>query len=97
MKGSYIKVRLEVEIKGILRAADKGMTVTALWPASQLQDPDKEAPESFSEHTWNLDFSRANDLHESAKHLDGKVVIVNRAERDSADGGGNATERPDPG
>jgi hypothetical protein len=73
---SYAKFRLDVEIRGTLHITEKGITVAAPWPAFQLNDASKEAPDFSAEHAWKLDFSRSNDLMKSAKKLDGKVVLV---------------------
>lgn len=73
-KTGYVKVRVEVEIRGTLKYTDKAVTVRAPSTTYSLSD-DKKAVAS-GDWDWPLDFDRAKDLRELAKALDGKEVVV---------------------
>jgi hypothetical protein len=75
-KDSYVKVRVEVEVRGILRDADKGLTVTARDQTYNLFNDAEEIIDPSRATVYILDFARAKDLRELAKVLSGKEVVV---------------------
>jgi hypothetical protein len=75
-KDSYVKVRVEVEVRGILRDTDKGATVTARDQMYNLFIDAEEITDSSRATVYALDFARAKDLRELAKVLSGKEVVV---------------------
>jgi hypothetical protein len=72
---SYVKIRVEVELRGRLHYAAAGSTITAIWRNYELYHDDKVLPGAASE-PWKLDFSRAKQLQATAKSLDGKEVVI---------------------
>ena len=74
-KDSYVKVRVEVEVRGVLSHTDKATTVTARFPVFALWDDAKELPDAAAT-SYALDFARAKDLSELAKALNGKEVVA---------------------
>jgi hypothetical protein len=74
-KDSYVKVRVEVEVRGVLSHTDKATTVTARYPVFELWDNAKELPDAAAT-PFSLDFDRAKDLRELAQALNGKEVVV---------------------
>jgi len=74
-KDSYVKVRVEVEVRGVLSRTDKATTVTARYPVFELWNDAKELPDAAAV-PFSLDFDRAKDLRELAKVLSGKEVVV---------------------
>ena len=74
-KGGYVKVRVEVEVRGILSHTDKATTVTARYPVFELWNDAKELPDAAAT-PFSLDFDRATDLRELAQALNGKEVVV---------------------
>jgi hypothetical protein len=75
-KNSYVKVRVEVEIRGILRVTDKGTTVMARDQMFNLFNDAEEITASSRATVYTLDFARAKDLRELANVLSGKEVVV---------------------
>src|SRR5262245_35630595 len=76
-KDSYVKVRVEVEVRGVLTASDKAVTVAARDRLYNLfRDADEIPREGTPATVYTLDFVRAKDLRELAKALDGKEVVV---------------------
>jgi hypothetical protein len=75
-KNSYVKVRVEVEIRGTLRHTDHGTTVTARERVFTLYNEAQELPFSGVGTPYTLDFARARDLRELAMVLSGKEVVV---------------------
>ena len=78
-KDSYVKVRVETEVRGLLRKTDKGFAVASRFKVYELYNPLKELPESGGEQrvdVYDLDFTRAKELRELAEALTGKEVIV---------------------
>lgn len=75
-KDSYVKVRVEVEVRGILRDTDKGVTVTARDQMYNLFNDAEEITDPSKATVYSLDFARAKDLRELAKVLSGKEVVV---------------------
>ena len=78
-KASYVKVRVEVEIRGTLAVTEKGVTVAAQDRVYNLLHPNEENADHSAPTTYTLDFARAKDLRELAKVLDGKEVVVSGA------------------
>jgi hypothetical protein len=76
-KESYVKVRVEVEVRGVLTASDKAVTVAARDRVYNLFRDADEIPRRGAPATvYALDFARAKDLRELAQALDGKEVVV---------------------
>jgi len=75
-KDSYVKVRVEVEIRGILVENDKGITATAQDRVYNLFQSNEENTEWSRPVAYTLDFTRAKELRELAKALNGKEVVV---------------------
>jgi len=76
-KDGYVKVRVEVEVKGVLAATEKSVTVAARDRVYNLFSDAEEIPrEGVPATVYTLDFVRAKDLRELAKALDGKEVVV---------------------
>jgi hypothetical protein len=69
---SYVKVKLEVELRGVLSFANKEVTIRV--QESEF-DPGLLA-EVQKERKWTLDLGRSKGLLDKAKGLDGKIVIV---------------------
>ena len=74
-KDSYVKVRVEVEVRGVLSHTDKATTVTARYPVFELWNDAKELPDAAAT-PFSLAFDRAKDLRELAQALNGKEVVV---------------------
>ena len=76
-KESYVKVRVEIEVRGVLAASDKTVTVAARDRVYNLfSDAEELQREGVPATTYTLDFVRSKDLRELAKALDGKEVVV---------------------
>jgi hypothetical protein len=75
-KDSYVKVRVEVEVRGILRDTDKGATITARDQLYNLFNDAEEITDESRATVYTLDFARAKDLREQAKVLSGKEVVL---------------------
>jgi hypothetical protein len=75
-KDSYVKVRVEVEVRGILRNTDKGATVTARDRLYNLFNDAEEITGPSRATVYTLDFARARDLRELTKVLNDKEVVV---------------------
>ncbi len=78
-KDSCVKVRVEVEVRGVLRRAGKGFTVSSRLRVYELYDQAKELPQSSAGRpadVFDLDFSRAGELEELAEALKGREVVV---------------------
>jgi hypothetical protein len=78
VKEGYVKVRVEVETRGLLKATDKSAAVFTRYRYYDQRDTTKEQPlaEGVPPYKLDLDFSRSPDLRELAKALDGKEVVV---------------------
>ena len=74
-KNSYVKVRVELEVRGVLSYTDKATTVAARYPVFELWNDAKELPDTPAT-LFSLDFDRAKDLRELAQALNGKEVVV---------------------
>lgn len=74
-KDSCVKVRVEVEVRGVLSYTDKAITVTARFPVFALWDDAKELPDAAAT-SYALDFARSKDLSELAKGVNGKEVVA---------------------
>jgi hypothetical protein len=76
-KDTYVKVRVEVEMRGVLNASDKTVTVAVRDRVYNLfSDAEEIRREGAPATVHTLDFVRTKDLRELAKALDGKEVIV---------------------
>jgi len=75
-KDSYVKVRVEVEVRGVLTYTDKAVTVTARDRVYALYDDARELPDGASATAYTLDFARAKELRELARAFDGKEVVA---------------------
>lgn len=76
-KESYVKVRVEVEMQGILTVTEKAITIAARDRVYNLfNDAEEISREGAPATVYTLDFVRAKDLRERAKTLDGKQVVV---------------------
>jgi hypothetical protein len=75
-KDSYVKVRVEVEVRGILQNTDKGATVTARDQLYDLFNDAEDITDPSRSTVYALDFARAKDLAELAGGLSGKEVVV---------------------
>jgi hypothetical protein len=75
-KDSYVKVRVEVEVRGILRHTDQGGTVTARNRVYNLFNDAEEITDPARATSYALDFARAEKLRELTKTLSGKEVVV---------------------
>lgn len=75
-KDSYVKVRVEIEVRGTLDVTDKGVTVAAYDRTYSLFQPTEEHSDWTRPAVYALDFIRAKDLRELAKVFHGKQVIV---------------------
>jgi hypothetical protein len=64
---SFVKVKLEVELRGVLACTDEAVTVSIVKPI----DADR-----FKEVKWVLDFGEDKELRAKAKSPDGKTVLV---------------------
>jgi hypothetical protein len=64
---SFVKVRVEVELRGVLASTDEAVTITVVTPFG---------PDEFKEVKWVLDFSDEKELRARAKSVDGKSVLV---------------------
>ena len=75
-KDSYVKVRVEVEIRGTLRVTDKGVAIASRNRLYDRFDDSEEITDATSVTVYRLDFARAKELRERAKLLSGKEVVV---------------------
>ena len=75
-KDSYVKVRVEIEIRGILQVTDKSATVTARYQIFNLFNDAEEITDPPRATVYTLDFARTKELRELAKVLSGKEVVV---------------------
>jgi hypothetical protein len=65
---SYVKVKVEVELRGVLTCTDKAAAISIV-----TRDDDRDR---FTEQKWLLDFGQDKELRAKAKGLDGKTVLV---------------------
>jgi hypothetical protein len=65
-KESYVKVRVEVEVRAILYKTDKGATVIARDQIYNLFNDAEEITDPVRATVYSLDFARATDLRELA-------------------------------
>ncbi len=75
-KESYVKVRVEVEVRGFLRETDKEITVIARDQTYNLFNDAEEITDAARATVYTLDFARAKEQREMAKDLRGKEVVV---------------------
>jgi hypothetical protein len=69
---SFVKVKVEVELRGILTVANKGVTVL-------VHEPDFDPAvltEVMKSRKWVLDLGAAKGLRKKARRWSGKAVIV---------------------
>jgi hypothetical protein len=78
VKDGYVKVRVEVEVRGLLKTTDKSAAVFTRYRYYDQRDASKEQPlaEGIPPYRVELDFARAPELRELATVLDGKEVVV---------------------
>ncbi len=78
VKEGYVKVRVEVETRGVLKVTDKAAAVLTRYRYYDQRDDAKEQPlaEGVPPYRLELDFARNPELRELAKALDGKEVVV---------------------
>lgn len=78
IKDGYVKVRVEVETRGVLKVADKTAVLLTRYRYHDQRDDKKELPdpEGIPPHRIDLDFTRHPELRELAKALDGKEAVV---------------------
>jgi hypothetical protein len=78
VKDGYVKVRVEVETRGVLKVTDKEAAVLTRYRYYDQRDDKKENPtaEGIPPHRIELDFTRHPELRELAKALDGKEVVL---------------------
>lgn len=78
--GSYVKILVPVEIRGVLRQTDKGFFITAHQEGvvdSQGTDFGLRKREVYKGGTrWELDFGKAKDLRKLGEQLKDKQVVV---------------------
>ncbi len=66
-KDGYVKVRVEMEVRGVLSYTDKAVTVTARNRVYALYNDSRELPDAASATAYTLDFARAKDLRALAR------------------------------
>ncbi|MBN9521025.1 hypothetical protein J0H58_21320 [bacterium] len=78
VKEGYVKLRVEVEARGVLKVSDKSAVIFTRFRYFDHNDAKKEVPaaEGIPPYSLDLDFSRAPEMRDLAKVLDGKEVIV---------------------
>ena len=78
LKDGYVKVRVEVETRGVLKVTDKEAVILTRYRYYEQNDDKKERPEGAGTppHRIELDFARHPELRELAKALDGKEVVL---------------------
>ncbi|HYH66238.1 MAG TPA: hypothetical protein VD866_16210 [Urbifossiella sp.] len=78
VKDGYVKVRVEVESRGVLKMTDKAATLLTRYRYFDQNDDKKENPtaEGIPPHRIELDFTRHPELRELAKALDSKEVVL---------------------
>lgn len=78
VKEGYVKLRVEVESRGVLKVSDKSVVLFTRYRYFDQTDPKKEVPtaEGIPPYSLEIDFARAPELRDLAKVLDGKEVIV---------------------
>jgi colicin import membrane protein len=65
---SYVKVKVEVELRGVLTYTDEQITLSVVTPEAKK--------DQFEEVKWVLDFGDEKEMRGKAKGLDGKAVLV---------------------
>jgi hypothetical protein len=66
---SYVKVKVEVELRGVLTCTDEAVTLSVV-------TREKDVWDRFKEVKWVLDFGADKALRAKAKDLNGKTVLV---------------------
>lgn len=72
---SYVKIRVDVEIRGTLRNDANALQVSARQRVYQVDHEDVELPYS-APRAWQLDFVE-DELKNTAAHLVGQKVVLN--------------------
>lgn len=77
-KDAYLKLRVEVEIRGTLKATDKGAVVLTRYPYYEYGSVEKQAPTPAGVPAYkvDLDFTKSKDAQDLVKLLAGRDVIV---------------------
>jgi hypothetical protein len=65
---SYVKVKVEVELRGVLTCTDEAVTVSIVSP--------EFGTDRFNEVKWVLDFGEEKEVRAKARSLEGKTVSV---------------------
>jgi hypothetical protein len=65
---SYVKVKVEVELRGVLTCTNEAVTLSIVTP--------EFGTDRFQEVKWVLDFGEEKGIRAKAKTLDGKTVLV---------------------
>jgi len=65
---SYVKVKVEVQLRGVLTYTDEAVTLSVVTP--------EFGTDQFKEVKWVLDFGDEKEIRAKAKSLDGKTVLV---------------------
>jgi hypothetical protein len=65
---SYVRVKVEVELCGVLTSTDEAAILSII--------THKSGTDQFEEVKWVLDFGEANEIRRKARSLDGKTVLV---------------------
>ncbi len=78
VKEGYVKLRVEVEARGVLKVSDKSAVIFTRFRYFDQSDTKKEVPtaEGIPPYSLDLDFSRVPEMRDLAKVLDGQEVIV---------------------
>jgi hypothetical protein len=76
-QGQYVRIKIEVEIRGTLRHSSKGVFLETAEETFYLFDGDPKKDTSRKEASvWQLDLTKAKDLRKALGKLNGKSVIV---------------------
>jgi hypothetical protein len=77
---SYVKVKVEVELRGVLTCTDEAVTITIVREIISLLDirnaDEVFGADRFEKVKWVLDFGQDKEMRAKAKALDGKTALV---------------------
>ena len=73
---SYVKVRVEVEMRGVLQVTEEVATISARDRLYNRYNDAEEITDETRATVYTLDFARAKNLHELAKVLNGREVVA---------------------
>jgi hypothetical protein len=74
----YVRIKIEVEIQGILRHSAKGTFLETAEETYYVYDDDPKMDTSKKETSmWQLDLRKAKDLRKRLAELNGQSVVVN--------------------